>query len=62
MGVVQKLCDWEEKERGGKSGEGAERRKEQRFGEMMNDFFSHGLSQNQPKGSQLGYSSWSKPC
>ena len=28
MGVVQKLCDWEEKERGGESGEGAQRRKE----------------------------------
>lgn len=35
MGVVQKLCDWEEKERGGEFGEGAQRRKEKRFGDMM---------------------------
>lgn len=40
MGVVQKLCGWEEKERGGESGEGERRRKEKRFKERMSGLSS----------------------
>ena len=47
MGVVQKLCGWEEKERGGESGEGARRRKEKRFQER--GFLLLQFPDNQPK-------------